>query len=90
MSNRNVIAELLAMMIELHAEVRLAVANNNTNVNALEMMRVFNRPKVPESKSFGGVQHMREIDNFFFGMEQYFEAINVGDDITKMTIATMI
>lgn len=51
--------------------------------------RAFNRPKFPEPKAYGGARDAKELENYLFDMEQYFEATNIGDDATKITTAAM-
>lgn len=80
------------MMTEFCVEMRiyqLAVSNNNVGTNMPEMVRAFNSPKVPESKSFSRARDVREIENFLFDMEQYFETTNVGANATKVMTAIM-
>lgn len=92
MGNTNTIAELRVMMNELHIEVwilQLAMANNNARTHTFQMVRAFTRSIVPKPKPFNRARDAREIENFLFDMEQYFEATNVGNDTTKVTTATM-
>ncbi|MBA0669461.1 hypothetical protein Goklo_024249, partial [Gossypium klotzschianum] len=44
---------------------------------------------VPKSKVFKGVRSASEVDNFFWAMEQYFCAINIEDDATKVNTVAM-
>ena len=36
--------------------------------------------EVPKPKTFGGSRDVREIDNFLWGLEQYFDAMGILDD----------
>ncbi|KAK3003757.1 hypothetical protein RJ639_018386 [Escallonia herrerae] len=47
------------------------------------------RPRVPEPKSYGGARDAKEVKNFLFDIEQYFRAIRVDSEATKMSMATM-
>ncbi|KAK2997462.1 hypothetical protein RJ639_025156 [Escallonia herrerae] len=47
------------------------------------------RPQVPEPKSYGGAHDAKEVENFLFDIEQYFRAIRVDSEATKVSMATM-
>ncbi|KAK2973543.1 hypothetical protein RJ640_010598 [Escallonia rubra] len=47
------------------------------------------RPRVPEPKSYGGARDAKELKNFLFDVEQYFQAIRVDLEATKVSIAAM-
>ncbi|KAK3019727.1 hypothetical protein RJ639_003163 [Escallonia herrerae] len=47
------------------------------------------RPRVPEPKSYGGARDAKEVENFIFNIEQYFRAIKVDSEATKVSMATM-
>ncbi|KAK3019826.1 hypothetical protein RJ639_005128 [Escallonia herrerae] len=47
------------------------------------------RPRVPEPKSYGGARDAKEVENFLFDIEQYFRAIRVESEATKVSMATM-
>ncbi|KAK3039203.1 hypothetical protein RJ639_029060 [Escallonia herrerae] len=47
------------------------------------------RPRVPEPKSYGGARDAKELENFLFDVEQYFRAIRVDSEATKVSMATM-
>ncbi|KAK3027702.1 hypothetical protein RJ639_041412 [Escallonia herrerae] len=47
------------------------------------------RPRVPEPKSYGGARDAKELENFFFDVEQYFRAIRVDSEATKVSMAAM-
>ena len=39
---------------------------------------------VPRPKSFHGSRNSRELDNFLWNLEQYFEAMSIEDDAKKI------
>ena len=45
--------------------------------------------KVPEPRAYGGARDARELENFLFDVEQYFKAVRVQSEETKVTMATM-
>ncbi|KAL0360364.1 UNVERIFIED_CONTAM: hypothetical protein Sradi_3720900 [Sesamum radiatum] len=47
------------------------------------------RLRIPEPKAYDSARDTKEVENFFFDMEQYFLAANVEDEATKVTTATM-
>ncbi|KAK3036930.1 hypothetical protein RJ639_030895 [Escallonia herrerae] len=47
------------------------------------------RPRVPEPKSYGGARDAKELENFLFYVEQYFRAIRVDSEATKVSMAAM-
>ncbi|KAK3021351.1 hypothetical protein RJ639_045984 [Escallonia herrerae] len=47
------------------------------------------RPRVPEPKSYGGAHDAKELENFLFDIEQYFRAIRVDSEVTKVSMAAM-
>ncbi|KAK2997320.1 hypothetical protein RJ639_025868 [Escallonia herrerae] len=47
------------------------------------------RPRVPEPKSYGGARDAKELENFLFDIEQYFRAIRVDSEVTKVSMAAM-
>ncbi|KAK3018410.1 hypothetical protein RJ639_004709 [Escallonia herrerae] len=47
------------------------------------------RPRVPEPKSYGGARDAKEVENFLFDIEQYFQAIRVDSEATKVSMATI-
>ncbi|KAK3010186.1 hypothetical protein RJ639_010771 [Escallonia herrerae] len=46
-------------------------------------------PRVPEPKSYGGARDAKELENFLFDIEQYFRAIRVDSEATKVSMAAM-
>ena len=47
------------------------------------------RIEVPKPKAFNGSRNAREIDNFLWSMEQYFEATNMTDFVSQVRTTTM-
>ncbi|KAL0453870.1 UNVERIFIED_CONTAM: hypothetical protein Slati_1365100 [Sesamum latifolium] len=47
------------------------------------------RLRIPEPKAYSGARDAKEVENFFFDMEQYFLAANVEDEARKVSTATM-
>ncbi|KAK3025358.1 hypothetical protein RJ639_043867 [Escallonia herrerae] len=47
------------------------------------------RPRVPEPKSYGRARDAKELENFLFDIEQYFRAIRVDSEATKVSMAAM-
>lgn len=43
---------------------------------------------VPKSKEFKGTRFTRNVDNFLWGVEQYFRVMSIEDDATKVNIAS--
>ena len=94
--NNETLEEMRMTIGELRAEVRLlkiATANGfgGRNGRGEESLvgRLPPRQKIPEPKSFGGERDARELQNYFFDMEQYFKAIELEDERQKVTTATM-
>ncbi|KAK2996107.1 hypothetical protein RJ639_029454 [Escallonia herrerae] len=47
------------------------------------------RPRVPEPKSYGGARDAKELEIFLFDIEQYFRAIRIDSEATKVSMAAM-
>ncbi|KAK3018914.1 hypothetical protein RJ639_005119 [Escallonia herrerae] len=47
------------------------------------------RPRVPEPKSYRGARDAKVLENFLFDIEQYFRAIRVDSEATKVSMAAM-
>ncbi|KAL0462683.1 UNVERIFIED_CONTAM: hypothetical protein Slati_0155900 [Sesamum latifolium] len=45
--------------------------------------------RIPEPKAYSGARDAKEVENFFFDMEQCFLAANVEDEAKKVSTATM-
>ncbi|MBA0638152.1 hypothetical protein Godav_024662 [Gossypium davidsonii] len=44
---------------------------------------------VPKPKEFKGSRSTRDVDNFLWGIEQYFRAKGITEDVTKVTTVAM-
>ncbi|MBA0700421.1 hypothetical protein Goari_005668 [Gossypium aridum] len=44
---------------------------------------------VPKLKEFKGTRSVRDVDNFLWGIEQYFSAKGITNDVTKVITAAM-
>ncbi|MBA0668297.1 hypothetical protein Goklo_001227, partial [Gossypium klotzschianum] len=44
---------------------------------------------MPKSKAFRGARSASEVDNFLWAMEQYFHAMSIDDDATKVNTIAM-
>ena len=49
----------------------------------------YGRIKVPEPRAYGGARDAKELENFLFDMEQYFQAVKTESEETKVVMATM-
>ena len=47
------------------------------------------RVDVPKPKTFNGIRNAREVENFLWGLEQYFEATGITDHASKIRTAAM-
>ena len=47
------------------------------------------RVEVPKPHTFSDKRDVKELDNFLWHMERYFEAITLTDEATKVRIATL-
>ncbi|KAH9625103.1 hypothetical protein KSS87_018092 [Heliosperma pusillum] len=77
---------LLKRIDELEEQIvvcRAAVAGSSTPREAST------RIKVPQPPKFNGSRDAKEIDNFLWCVERYFDALQVRDDVTKITTASM-
>ena len=45
--------------------------------------------EVPKPKTFNGIRNAWEVENFLWGLEQYFEAAGVTDDAHKIRNVTL-
>ena len=45
--------------------------------------------EVPKPQGFSGKQNAKELDNFLWNMERYFEAIALTDEAAKVRTATL-
>ena len=47
------------------------------------------RIEIPKPKEFKGTRSAKDLDNFLWGMEQYFRAMGIEDDATKVNTGSM-
>ncbi|XP_062075961.1 uncharacterized protein LOC133780099 [Humulus lupulus] len=45
--------------------------------------------EIPKPKTFGGARNAKEVDNFIWGLSQYFEATNITDEAVKIRTSAM-
>ena len=71
-------------------ELRQEVAIYKTALSA-QVMATHEAPRVevPKPHSFSGNRDAKELDNYLWHMERYFEAIGLNDEATKVCIATL-
>ncbi|RVW42675.1 hypothetical protein CK203_103884 [Vitis vinifera] len=83
--------EALAARIEARdQEIRREPTIYKTAVSA-RVMATHEAPRVevPKPHMFGGKRDAKELDNFLWHMEHYFEAIALTDETTKVRTATL-
>ncbi|RVX10842.1 hypothetical protein CK203_018202 [Vitis vinifera] len=83
--------EALATRIESRdQEVRQELAIYKAAVSARVMAtHEASRVEVPKPHRFSGKRHAKELDNFLWHMERYFEVIALMDEATKVCTATL-
>ncbi|RVW81588.1 hypothetical protein CK203_049484 [Vitis vinifera] len=83
--------EALAVHMEARdQEIRQELAIYKTVVSAQVMAtHVAPRVEVPKPHTFSGKRDAKELDNFLWHMERYFEAIALTDEATKVCTATL-
>ena len=71
-------------------ELRQEVAIYKTTLSA-RVMATHEAPRVevPKPHVFSGKRDAKELDNYLWHMERYFEAIGLNDEATKVRIATL-
>ena len=71
-------------------ELRQEVAIYKTTLSA-RVMATYEAPRVevPKPHSFSGNWDAKELDNYLWHMERYFEAIGLNDEATKVRTATL-
>ncbi|KAK3040179.1 hypothetical protein RJ639_028429 [Escallonia herrerae] len=47
------------------------------------------RKKIPELRSYAGAREARQVDNFFWHLERYFEALDIDNEEKKVHMAVM-
>ena len=78
----------LARIEEMHGDLVLckrALAIGAGTSGIVEAKRI----NVPKLKSFGGSRNAREVDNFLWGLDQYFGAVGITEDDAKIRTATL-
>ncbi|MFQ6647378.1 hypothetical protein Gotur_021094 [Gossypium turneri] len=97
-SSENKLAEkddaLKAMMIALKEEINELKEELKIFKAAIGNGMLASKPKqqamdVPKSKAFKGARSVSEVDNFLWAMEQYFRAMSIKDDATKVNTIAM-
>ncbi|KAL6319636.1 hypothetical protein AAG906_020713 [Vitis piasezkii] len=81
---------LAARMDARDQEIRQELAIYKTAVSA-RVMATHEAPRVevPKPHTFSGKRDAKELDNFLWHMERYFEAIALTDEATKVRTATL-
>ena len=71
-------------------KLRQEVAIYKTALSA-QVMATHEAPsvEVPKPHTFSGQQDAKELDNYLWHMERYFEAIGLNDEATKVRTATL-
>ncbi|XP_039021247.1 uncharacterized protein LOC120153338 [Hibiscus syriacus] len=80
-------AELMREMNELKSELlvyKAAVLNGVTGEAQAPRPRI----DVPKPKEFKGSRTAQDVENFIWGMEQFFRGMGIGDDATKVNVAS--
>ncbi|KAK8299136.1 hypothetical protein V6Z12_D05G303000 [Gossypium hirsutum] len=97
-SSENKLAEkndaLEAMVTALKEEINELKGELKIFKAAIRNGMLASKPKpqamdVPKPKAFKGARSASEVDNFLWAMEQYFRAMNIEDDVTKVNTAAM-
>ncbi|KAF2291086.1 hypothetical protein GH714_019795 [Hevea brasiliensis] len=71
---------------ELEGKVRLLIrAASNPITGSYEV----GNTKIPEPKAFGGARDAKEVDNFLFDIELYFNATKNNSDESRLTVVPM-
>ncbi|PON57989.1 hypothetical protein PanWU01x14_169200 [Parasponia andersonii] len=82
------LSNVLLRVVEMGGDLALckqAVATGVTTTTTIEARKV----EVPKPKTFNGTRNGREVENFLWGLEQYFEATGVMDDAGKIRNAAL-
>ncbi|MFQ6623773.1 hypothetical protein Gotur_004170 [Gossypium turneri] len=72
---------------ELKEELKIFKATLGNGMLASKLKR--QAMDVLKSKAFKGARFVSEVDNFLWAMEQYFRAISIEDDATKVNTVAM-
>ncbi|GMJ00971.1 hypothetical protein HRI_003766300 [Hibiscus trionum] len=82
-------AELKAVKIELE-EVKVGMAMFKAALkNVTEPTVSLLRKDIPKLKEFKGNMSAQDVENFVWGVEQYFWVMGIKDDAEKVTVASM-
>ncbi|KAE8694779.1 hypothetical protein F3Y22_tig00110773pilonHSYRG00015 [Hibiscus syriacus] len=80
-------AEMMREMKELKRELlvyKAAVLNGVTGEAQAPRPRI----DIPKPKEFKGSRTAQDVENFIWGMEQFFRGMGIGDDATKVNVAS--
>ena len=89
-SMKSRIEALATRMDSRDQEVRQELAIYKAAVSARVMAtHEASRVEVPKPHRFSGKRHAKELDNFLWHMERYFEVIALMDEATKVCTATL-
>ncbi|KAE8716635.1 Protein NRT1/ PTR FAMILY 3.1 [Hibiscus syriacus] len=80
-------AEIMREVKELKSELlvyKAAVLNGVTGEAQAPRPRI----DVPKPKEFKGSRTAQDVENFIWGMEQFFSGMSIGDDTTKVNVAS--
>ncbi|GMP84440.1 hypothetical protein CsSME_00037971 [Camellia sinensis var. sinensis] len=77
-------ARVASLEVELELCKKAIIAGNGGNVAPTRK-----KVRAPEPKSYDGARDAREIDNFIWNMERYFENVDIVDEDEKVQTATM-
>lgn len=86
--NKKELNNTLAHIEEMHEDLALckrALAMGADTSDNVEAKRI----EVPKPKSFGGSCNAREVDNFLWGLDQYFGAIGITEEDAKIRTAAL-
>ncbi|KAE8668323.1 cytochrome P450 78A7-like [Hibiscus syriacus] len=80
-------AEIMQEVKELKSELlvyKAAVLNGVTGEAQAPRPRI----DIPKPKEFKGSRTAQDVENFIWGMEQFFRGMGIGDDTTKVNVAS--
>ncbi|RVW66445.1 hypothetical protein CK203_065191 [Vitis vinifera] len=80
---------LAARMDARDQEIRQELAIYKTAIQRVMATHEAPRVEVPKPHTFSGKRDAKELDNFLWHMERYFEAIALMDEATKVRTATL-
>ncbi|KAL6326229.1 hypothetical protein AAG906_001624 [Vitis piasezkii] len=86
--------DVVANMEARLAKVELAMANTREILDSIEQgmekgLKDLKEVEVPKPQGFSGKRDAKELDNFLWHMERYFEAITLIDEATKVRTTTL-